>query len=158
MVRAPARNPITGLCRRGAQRKHTYNSRWMHLEHAEVCNRTAIQTLWIQCDIEAYLGISTIMRMMMWKILILQGVFQSSNANFEQLLNFLIHLGVVHFDLFVSYITFWFRFDHLLHDIPLVEESQALMFMPRRNIRLDDWDDMDSKYFTSFSARDLRYV
>jgi len=159
MARAPARNPITGLRRRGAQRKHTYSARWMHLNHAEVCNRITIHSLWLRCTFEAYSSFNTLLRMMMCKLLIMGGVLHPPTANFSQLLNFCIHLGTMHFDLFVDFITFWFRFDQLLHDITPLEESRSLQFMPPQNIRLDDWDDdFASKFHTGFRIRDLREI
>ena len=145
MAPAPRRNPFTGLRRCGPQRKLTYNAQWMHLNQAEVNNRTSIHSLWLCSTFQAYLALFTLQQMMMCKILILRGALITPNANFDQFLNFLIHLGTAHFDLFVHFNTFLFRFDHLLHDITPLEEARPLLFMPRQNIRLNDWDDLESK-------------
>lgn len=159
MTRAPARHPLTGCRRRGPKRKHTNNSRWMHLCHAEVSNRAKIQRAWLRHGFEANLAAQALQQLIIIKIILLQNIIITpANANVNTIVDFLIHLGGQDFDQYVDVVLFWFRLDHLLHDISPLEESRALLFAPRRDLDLSSWDDGTSENYTSFNSSDLHLI
>ncbi len=54
-----------------------------------------------------------------------------------------------------SKVLFWFRLDHLLHDIGPQEEAIPLTYMPCRTINISDWNDATCDYLTSFNNSEL---
>lgn len=94
-------------------------------------------------------------QVMLVKIMVDRGILQLVNANAGQQLDFLVHLAMSHADMFAEYALFWFRLDHLLYDITIVEESTSLLFKQAQNLRLDSWDDHKSRHFTGFSSTHL---
>ena len=104
-------------------------------------DRAKMQFQWLKSTFDTQLSLEFLQNIMLAKVLIIQGVVQPAHPNAHQILNALLYSQIQNVDINASNSFFWFRMDHLLHDITPLEESQSLLFMPARNIRLNHWDD-----------------
>ena len=158
MTRAPARRILTGLRRRGAKRKHTSNSRWMHLSHKEIGTRHKLHTSWLGSVVGGSLNDALLQQILILKILLVMKILNPPNLNAGIIVNFLLHLISIDSGSFGAIVAAWIRLDHHLHDISPLESSRSLLITPNQSIRFASWDDGQCYAYTSFLGKDLRRI
>ena len=101
----------------------------MQLSHAEVGNRAKLQQAWLQHLFDVHTAAQELHQFLIAKILISPNLIQlSDEAKYivTMIINVVLLLKGHDFERCVSKSIFWFRLDHLLHDISPQEESIPL--------------------------------
>lgn len=158
MARAPSRRALNGARRRGTLRRNTSNSRWMHLSHEEVGIRHKLQKSWLKSIVNAYANEALMQQLIVLKFILVARIINPPNLNAGIIVDFLLHLTAMGYNSYGTIVAAWYRFDHLMHDITPLEESQSLLLKPAQNIRLDSWDDGLCRMYTGFLGDDLREI
>ena len=121
--------------------------------HLQVGDRYKMQLQWIQYIITGQVCCNLRMVLLAVKVVLL--ALNSTDPAIDIIIDFLVHMKTNEYNLYLLCVEVLQQVDHLEHDITPFEESRTLIFSPRRNIRLDDWDDSLCLNYTSFLKHDL---
>ena len=158
MPRAARIRDLTGCRRRTALRRSSANCRYMMLSHGEIGTRHQLHVAWLKSITAASINEAVLHQLLILKVLLITNVILPPNINIDAILDFIVHLTSVGHATYGVLVSTWLRLDHLLYDITPLEASYSSQFTPYQNVRLDDWDDLYCKKYTSFLGNTLRDI
>ncbi len=151
MAKAPSRRRRTNNLRRGVKRDKNRHHRHMHLSHAQVCFRNALQRESLYQGSVAYACILTVPMLFPFYAYARDNI---GDDLLQGLVMTLLGVNLATFTRAVNNFNVCQRFDYILHDIPPEEEAE--LFVPeKQHIRFHSWTDQECNDKTNFGKDHL---